>query len=89
MQRYKTQITKVIDNKKNGRQDMFEFIPVNNIKDGILYFKLKELKEKKGIDLKDGDEIYLEDKGIRYIITYKNEVIGRASKIVMKGSSNL
>ena len=45
MQRYKTQITKVIDNKKNGRQDMFEFIPVNNIKDGILYFKLKELKE--------------------------------------------
>jgi hypothetical protein len=89
MQRYKTQITKVIDNKGNGRKDKFEFIPVNNIKNGILYLKLKELKEKKDIDLKEGDEIYLEDKGLRYIITYNNKVIGRASKIVMKGSSNL
>ena len=88
MQRYKTQITKVIDNKGDSRQDMFEFIPVNNIKNGILYLKLKELKQKKDIVLKEGDEIYLEDKGIRYIITYKNEVIGRASKNVMKGTSN-
>ena len=82
----KTKITKVIKNPGYNKKDIIEFELVNGIKKGILDFDTEELKEK-GIELKEGDEIELEEDDTGYKIKYKI-VIGRVSKIKMKGTTH-
>ena len=84
----KTKVTKIIETKAYNSRDRIEFEPVNDIRKGILSIKLKQLKDEKGIELKKGDEIELEDDFIRYKLICRNEVIGKASKLKMYGTTS-
>ena len=82
----KSKIRKVIKSLGYNRKDKIEFELVNGMKKGILYFNTEQLKEK-GIELKEGDEIKLEEDVTGYKIKYQNEVIGRANNIKMYGTT--
>ncbi len=80
MKKYKTKIVKVIYTKDFSGRDRIQFKTVDDTKEGILDLKLEDLKEKENIELKAGDEIYLEDKKMVYKIIYQDKVIGLAVK---------